>query len=66
MYGESRHDVELGVGVRHKANVGPVQVSGEVLYNRRANRAFLGMEDPAMPRQVDTNLGLRVRADWRP
>jgi hypothetical protein len=66
IYGESRHDVELGIGVRHTGNVGPVQVSGEILYNHRANRDFLGMEDRTMPRQVDTNLGLRLRAAWRP
>jgi hypothetical protein len=66
IYGESRHDVELGIGVRHTGDVGPVQLRGEVLYNRRANRDFLGMEDRTMPRQVDTNLGLRLRAAWRP
>lgn len=66
IYGESRHDVELGVGVRHHGDVGPVRVAAELLYARRANRAFLGMEDRTMPRRVETNVGVRVRAAWTP
>ncbi|MDP2958891.1 MAG: hypothetical protein Q8N53_20875 [Longimicrobiales bacterium] len=66
IYGESRHDVELGIGLRHAMALGPLWVGGELLYNRRANRAFLGMEDRTLPRQVNTNLGLRLRVAWRP
>jgi hypothetical protein len=66
MYGESRHDVETGVGMRHMMQLGPLRASGEVLFNRRANRSFIGMQDQSGPRVVERNLGLRLRAVWRP
>jgi hypothetical protein len=66
MYGESRHDVELGIGARHVMPVGPVRIAGEVLYNKRANRSFLHMEDRTAGRLVERNVGVRLRASWRP
>jgi hypothetical protein len=66
MYGESRHDVELGIGVRHLMPIGPVRIAGEVLYNKRANRSFLQMEDRTAGRLVERNIGVRLRASWRP
>jgi hypothetical protein len=66
MYGESRHDVEVGIGVRHMMPVGPVLVAGELLYNQRANRNFLQMQDQTADRLVERNVGLRLRAVWRP
>jgi hypothetical protein len=66
MYGESRHDVEVGIGVRHMMGVGPVRVSGELTFNQRANRSFIRMEDPATPRIVERNVGLRLRGAWQP
>jgi hypothetical protein len=46
--------------------VGPVLVAGELLYNQRANRSFLQMEDQTADRLVERNVGLRLRAVWRP
>jgi hypothetical protein len=66
LYGESRHDVEIGAGVRHMMRIGPLQASGELLFNRRANRSFLHMEDHSQVKLVERNLGLRLRAVWRP
>jgi hypothetical protein len=66
LYGESRHDVEIGAGVRHMMRIGTLQASGEVLFNRRANRSFLHMEDHSQVKLVERNLGLRIRAVWRP
>jgi hypothetical protein len=66
MYGESRHDVEWGVGIRHSVSVRALRFDGELLYDRRANRGFLGMEDRTMPRREEANVGLRLRAAWRP
>jgi hypothetical protein len=66
LYGESRHDVETGVGVRHMMQLGPLRASGEVLFNRRANRSFIQMDDQTTPRIVERNVGLRLRAVWQP
>jgi hypothetical protein len=66
MYGESRHDVEIGIGARHVMQIGPVETWGEVVFNQRANRSFIQMEDQTAPRLVERNVGLRLRAAWRP
>ena len=66
MYGESRHDVEIGVGVRHAMNAGPVRLAAELLYNSRANRDFIGLQHRETPRTVDGNLGFKLRAAWTP
>jgi hypothetical protein len=65
-YGESRHDVEIGAGMRHMMRLGPVLASGELLFNRRANRDFLQLDDWEAPRLVERNVGLRLRASWQP
>jgi hypothetical protein len=66
MWGESRHDVEIGAGVRHAMRAGPLLINGELLYNRRANRGFIGLSEWQGPRLVERNVGVRLRAVWRP
>lgn len=65
-WAETRHDVELVIGLRQLYSIAGLELEGSVTRGLRYNRYFLGLENEEPEARRENNWGLDLRAQWRP